>query len=84
MKSFIRLLLILLPLAATAQSSLPQCPTGTIAYSSSLYARPGRAGALKDNCYGPGVDIVGRYIGKWRDGKFHGSGRLHPGADGLH
>ena len=60
MKLLIRFLLLVLPLAAAAQSKLPPCP----------------AFGLKHNCFGgSSIFTIGeRYVGEWKDGKPHGQG----------
>ena len=59
MKSFIRLLLILLPLAAAAQSALPPCP----------------ATGYKHNCFGTFTFANGdKYVGGWLSGGWNGEG----------
>ena len=59
MKSFIRLLLLLLPLVAAAQSSLPPC--------SATGDRP--------NCYGSATYANGdKYFGEFKNGKRDGQG----------
>ncbi len=59
MKSCIRLLLLLVPLTAAAQSSLPPCP----------------ATGYKHNCFGTLTLSTGhQYVGEFKDGKFHGQG----------
>jgi hypothetical protein len=57
-KSCIRLLLLLLPLVAAAQSSLPPCPVS----------------GYKHNCSGTQSYPNGAYVGEFKDGKFNGQG----------
>jgi hypothetical protein len=59
MKFLIRLFLLVLPLAAAAQSKLPSCP----------------ASGYKHNCFGTITLANGsKYVGEYRDGKGNGQG----------
>jgi hypothetical protein len=59
MKFLIRLLLLVLPLAAAAQSQLTPCP----------------ASGYKHNCFGTSGSFSGnRYVGEFKDDKFDGRG----------
>ena len=60
MKFLIRLLLLVLPLVAAAQSKLPPCP----------------AFGIKHNCFGSSsiFTLGGKYVGEWKDGKYDGQG----------
>ncbi len=82
MKSFIRLLLLLLPLVAAAQSSLPPCPAtgyrhncyGTLTYANGAKYE----GEFQNNMpHGRGVGTFydgDKYVGEFKDGKFNGQG----------
>jgi hypothetical protein len=60
MKSLIRLLLLVLPLAAAAQSKLPPCPADINAY--------------RRNCFGTFTVAGIKYVGEFKDDKFNGQG----------
>lgn len=63
MKFLIRLLLLVLPLAASAQSNLPNCSPDPQSY--------------RDKCYGQLISADGtRYVGEFLDNKMHGRGSL--------
>ena len=84
MKSFIRLLLLMLPLVSAAQSSLPPCPATGFKHNCFGSAVPGSAeykGEFQSNVpNGRGVwaapDSQGgsKYVGEFKDGKLNGQG----------
>lgn len=58
----IRLLLLVLPLAAAAQSKLPPCPADINAH--------------RHNCFGTITGSGNKYVGEWKDDDWHGQGTL--------
>ena len=84
MKSFIRLLLLLLPLVAAAQSSLPPCPKGQSVrwhncYGTLTYANGAKyVGEFKDDKQdGQGTYTLAngnKYVGEHKDDKYNGQG----------
>ena len=81
MKGLIRLLLLLLPLVAAAQSQLPPCPAsgskhncfGSVAFGNASY----EGEFQNDRPHGRGVMTFtsgAKYVGEYRDGKPNGQG----------
>jgi len=81
MKGLIRLLLLLLPLVAAAQSQLPPCPAsgykhncfGSVTFGNARY----EGEFQNDRPHGHGVGTFtngDKYVGEFRDGKYHGQG----------
>jgi hypothetical protein len=89
MKGLIRLLLLVLPMVAAAQSQLPPCPASGYkhnCFGSAAFERARYEGEFQnDRPHGRGVGIFadgGRYVGELRNGSFHGQGtRTFPNGD---
>jgi Caspase domain/MORN repeat len=72
MYRFLGLLLLLLPMSTTAQSSLPACP--------GAHYRTTRTACHGEQSFQDSADL-GNYVGEFRDGKREGRGSLNFGDD---